>query len=194
MSVLSHLPLLAAAAEEHHGDPARSKSWIWPEQAELIYGTTSSIIIFALLFKFAGPMIAKAFNGRTQAIQAELDASAAAQASAQAEAAQIRQAAGDIDSERQRLFAEADAQAEALLTEGRARLEAELAELNARADADIVLAGSRVNDELRAEITRLANAATEQTLAAGAIDAATQQELIENFIQRVGADGVGASA
>jgi F-type H+-transporting ATPase subunit b len=85
------------------------------------------------------------------------------------------------------LFAEADAQAEALLSEGRARLEAEVAELNARADSDITLAGSRVGDELRAEIARLANAATEQALASGAVDAATQQDLIESFIQKVGA-------
>ena len=66
-------------------------------------------------------------------------------------------------------------------------LEAEVAELNARADSDIMLAGSRVGEELRAEIARLANAATEQALAGGAVDAATQQDLIESFIQKVGA-------
>jgi F-type H+-transporting ATPase subunit b len=178
-------PLLAAAG--HAIDPARSEHWLWPAEAELIYGTIASIIIFAALFKFAGPMVKKAFAARTQTIQNELDSSAAAQAEATSEAAQIRQAAGDIDAERQRLFAEADAQAEALLSEGRARLEAEVAELNARADSDITLAGSRVGDELRAEIARLANAATEQALASGAVDAATQQDLIESFIQKVGA-------
>jgi F-type H+-transporting ATPase subunit b len=179
------IPLFAAA--DHAIDPARSEHWLWPADAELIYGTIASIIIFAALFKFAGPMVKKAFAARTQTIQNELDSSAAAQATATAEAAQIRQAAGDIDAERQRLFAEADAQAEQLLSEGRARLEAEVAELNARADADIALAGSRVGDELRAEIARLANAATEQALASGAVDAATQQDLIESFIQKVGA-------
>ena len=45
------------------------------------------------------------------------------QADAEAEAAQIRQAIGDIDAERARLLAEADVQAEALLDDGRARLE-----------------------------------------------------------------------
>ncbi len=173
------------ASEEH--DPAHSVHWLWPEKAELIYGTISSLLIFGLLWKFAGPAIVNAMAARTERIQGELDASAAAKTSAESEAAGIRQAAGDIDSERQRLFAEADAQAEALLVDGRARLEQEVAELNARAEADIASAGGRVNDELRAEISRLSNVATERVLAGGLIDAATQQDLIEAFISKVGA-------
>ena len=74
--------------------------------------------------------------------------------SAEAEAAQIRQAKGDIDAERARLLAEAEAQAAAVLADGRARLDDEVAELEAEPVADIAAAGSRVSDELRAEIAR----------------------------------------
>ena len=144
-------------------------------------------MIFGLLWKFAGPAIKKAMSDRTERIQNELDASATAKTEAEAEAADIRQAAGDIDGERQRLFAEADAQAAALLVDGRESLEHEVAGLHTRADADIASAGGRANDELRAEISRLSNAATERLLATGAIDAATQQDLIEGFISKVGA-------
>jgi F-type H+-transporting ATPase subunit b len=179
--------LAAILASEELLDPARSKSWIWPEAAELIYGTIASVLVFGALYKFAGPTIKKAMAARTDRIQGELDASAAAKSEAEAEAASIRRAAGDIDAERQRLFAEADAQAEALLADGRARLEQEAADLEARADADIAAAGSRVNDELRAEISRLAGAAVDRVLADGAIDAATHQDLIEAFISKVGA-------
>ena len=42
-------------------DDARSVHWLLPAQAELIYGTAASIIIFALLYKFAGPAVKKAF-------------------------------------------------------------------------------------------------------------------------------------
>jgi len=167
-------------------DPARSISAYLSAQAELIWGTAASIIIFAVIFKFAGPMVKKAMAARTAAVEQELNDSAAAKTTALAEANDIRQAAGDIDAERQRLIADADAQAEALLDEGRARLEVEVAELNARADADIISASGRVSDEMRGEIARLANAATERTLAAGVIDDATQQQLIEAFIQNVG--------
>ena len=174
------------AAEGHDIDPAHSQSWIWPEQAELIYGSIASIIIFALLFKFAGPPIMQAMSDRTARVQAELDESAEAKTEAEAEAAKIRQAAGDIDAERQRLFADADAQAEQLLADGRARLDAEVAEMEARADADIATTAGRMSDELRGEISRLAGAATDRVLADG-LDPATQNDLIEGFISKVGA-------
>jgi F-type H+-transporting ATPase subunit b len=167
-------------------DPARSVSWLWPEQAELIYGSIASVLIFGLLFKFAGPAVKQAMADRTTSIQDELDSSAQAKAEADAEAAQIRQAAGDIDAERQRLFAEADAQAEQLLADGRVRLDEEVAELEARAESDIALAAGRQGEELRAEISGLANAAAERLLSGG-LDETTQQDLIENFIQKVGA-------
>jgi F-type H+-transporting ATPase subunit b len=183
---MKFLMILAAESGEPI-DPARSVHWLWPEQAELIYGSIASLMIFAALFKFAGPAIKKAMAERTQSIQSDLDASAAAKAEAEAEAVSIRQAAGDIDAERQRLFADADAQAEAVLADGRSRLEAEVAELEARAEADIASASGRVNDELRGEIAGLSNAATEQLLASGIVDDATQQDLIESFIARVGA-------
>ncbi|MEY2959366.1 MAG: synthase subunit [Actinomycetota bacterium] len=175
------------AAEGKVIDPARSIHWLWPAQAELIYGSIASALIFGVLFKFAGPAVKKAMSARTDRIQAELDGSAEAKRSAEADAADIRRAAGDIESERQRLLADADAQAASLIAEGRGRLEAELADLRARAEADIAAAGGRANDELRAEISRLAAAATDRVIADGALDDATQQALIESFISRVGA-------
>ena len=179
--------LAILAADGKPIDDARSIHWLWPADAELIYGSIASIIIFAAIFKFAGPAVKKALAERSEAIEDDLAAAEQAQSEATGEAADIREAAGDIDAERQRLFADADTQAEAVLTEGRARLEQEVADLEARADADITAAAGRVNDELRGEITKLANAATEQMLADGAVDSATQQDLIESFISRVGA-------
>ena len=159
---------------------------IWPEQAELIYGSIASLIIFFLLWKFAGPQIAKAMRTRTQKVQKELDDSAADRAAATAEAAQIRQAKGDIDGERARLLADADAQAEALLADGRARFEQEVAELDAKADADIAALATRSGDELRTDIAELASQATER-LVVDELDDATAQALVEQFIQKVGA-------
>ncbi len=134
--------------------------------------------------------IKKGMAARTAKIQAELDAGEADRVAADAEAARIRQAKGDIAAERARLLAEADAQASALLEDGRARLAQELVELDARAEADIVAAAGRSGDELRAEIARLSAAAVDHVVT-GSIDAATHQELIENFIAKVGA-GISA--
>lgn len=168
-------------------DPARSIHWLWPELKEIIWGVPASLVIFFALYKFGGPPIKKAMAARTERIREQLDGAAAAKVQAESEAADIRRAAGDIDAERTRLLAEADAQAASLLSEGRARLEVEVAELEARADAEIASAASRAGDELRAEISRLANAATDRLIADGAIDDASQQDLIESFIQKVGA-------
>jgi F-type H+-transporting ATPase subunit b len=188
MSLLANIMFVMAEGEPHRDSNGQivTHSWIWPEKAELIYGTISSIIIFALLWKFAGPAIVKGFRARTERIRDELDAAAKAQADAAAEAERIRTAKGDIDAERQRLFAEAEAQAEALLVDGRARLEQEVAELEARSETELAAVGSRAGDELRSEIARIASEATDRVVADG-LDHDTQQRLIESFISTVGA-------
>ena len=166
-------------------------SSILPETAEIIAGGLASLIIFYLLLKFGGPAIKKGMAARTERIQKELDAAAADRQSAATEAAQIRQAKGDIAAERARLLADADAQAAAVLDDGRSRLRQELAELEAKTLADIAAAQSRTGDELRAEIARLSVAAVDHVVS-GSLDDATQQQLIENFIARVGASSEGA--
>jgi F-type H+-transporting ATPase subunit b len=167
-------------------DPSQSISWILPEQAEYVYGGLASIIIFGLLYKFAGPPIKKALAGRTERIQKELDSSADARKTAEEEASRIRSALGDISAERARILADADAQAAALLTEGRTRIEAEMRDLQTKAEADIIAAASRSSDELRAEIARLSSVAAERVVAS-ALDENTKQGLIEDFISKVGA-------
>jgi F-type H+-transporting ATPase subunit b len=176
------------AAEEHHFDDQgyTSHHWLFPETAEIIYGGLASIIVFALLYRYGKKPVVEGMQGRTARVQQELDDSAQAKADAEAEAARIRQALGDIQSERQRLLAEADAHAEALLADGRARLQAEVADLEAKADADIQASAGRTSDELRNEIARLASRAADRVVE-DSLDASTQQRLIEDFIARVGA-------
>ena len=159
---------------------------LWPEQAEIIYGGLASLIVIGLLIWKAGPLLKKAMAARTDKIQVELDDSAAAKRDAEAEAARIRQSLGNIDAERQRVLADADAQAQALLADGRTRLDAEAAELEAKAQADIAAGAGRAGDELRGEIARLAGAAADLVVERS-LDDATQQQLIEAYIAKVGA-------
>jgi F-type H+-transporting ATPase subunit b len=165
---------------------------IFPPLKELVPGTLASIIVFSLLAWKAGPIIRKSFRDRTEGIQKQLDDAAAAKTAADAEAIRIREAQGDIDAERGRVYAEADAQAEALLADGRARLAAEIAELEARAEADIASAAGRGSDELRTEIAKHSSVAVD-AIVRDTLDDAAQQELIEGFIARVGAS-TGASS
>ena len=182
---MSLVALLAA------DDITQTPSKFWPEGYELLFGVPASLIVFYLLWKFAGPPVRKGMAARTAKIQAELDAGEADRVAAEAEAAKIRQAKGDIGAERSRLLAETDSQAAALLEDGRSRLTQEVAELEARAAADLAAAAARSGDELRAEIARLSSAAVDHVVT-GSLDEATQQALIESFIATVGA-GVGVN-
>ena len=167
-------------------DNVVTHSWLLPEVAEIIYGGLASLLIFFALYKFGWPQMKKSFEARTARIQKELDDAAADKSAAASEAAGIRQAKGDIAAERSRIMADAATQAEAILTDGRARLVTEVAELESRAQAEIAAARGRVGDELRAEVARLSSAAVDHVVT-GTLDDATHQELIENFIARVGA-------
>ena len=168
-------------------DPARSIHWLFPVRAELLFGSISSVIVFAVLYKFGWPLFKQALDARTERIQSAMDESESKLAEAQTEAAEIRSAAGDIDAERQRLFAEADTEAEAILADGRARLDEEIEELRASADADIALIASRASGEIRGEISMLSRRAVDRAVSGQPLDEATQQELIESFISKVGA-------
>ncbi len=188
MNVLYSIARFIAEKEPPHTDSegiTTHSAWL-PEKAELIYGTFASLLIFFLLYKLAGPAAKKAMAARTERISKELESAADDKSGAETEAAEIRQAKGDIGAERGRLIAEAMVQAESLLTDARVRLEAEVVELLARADADIATAKGRSRDELRAEIARLSASAADRGVHES-IDDATQQSLIEAFIQKVGA-------
>jgi len=161
-------------------------SWLLPETAEIIYGGLASVLVIGALIKVAGPMIKKSLAARTERIQNELESARATKSAAEAEAARIRTALGDINGERSRLLAEADAQAASVIADGRARVATEMAETEAKAMADIAAASGRVQDELRAEIKRLSAIAIERVVAQSMDDKA-RQDLIEGFISKVGA-------
>jgi F-type H+-transporting ATPase subunit b len=173
-------------------DPARSRHWLFPEMAEIIYGTLATIIVVSLLVKFASPTVKKFYADRTARIQKELDDSAADRTTAEAETTQVRQALGDIEAERARWLGDAEAQAAIMLSEGRERLQHEIAAMEARADADAETARGRGLDELRGEIVVLAAAAVDRIMAE-TLDDSTQQRLVEQFIAQVGAEAGATS-
>jgi F-type H+-transporting ATPase subunit b len=185
MRAITAIQLFVAAAEEGEEHIDRTHHWLWPEGYEILFGGIASVIIFTLLFWKGSPLVKTALAKRTARVQADLDAATQDEQQAVAEAARVRQAKGDIETERARILDEADARAAALLADGRARLDAEAAELEAKADADITLLGSRAVDEMRAEIARLSVLAAER-IVEESLDEATQQRLIEEFITSVG--------
>jgi F-type H+-transporting ATPase subunit b len=177
--------VLAAESVPNDGVGSTSLHPIWAPVEEIIIGGLAFLIVLAILWKFAWPAISKGMKDRTSRIQGDLDTSAAARTQAEADAAEIRTSLGDVDGERGRLFADADAQAAALLENGRLRLTNEIEELEVKAAADIAAAEGRGADDLRVDIARFSSQAIESSVGAS-LDDATQQELIESFISRVG--------
>ena len=185
--------LLGADVIPNDGKGSTSLNPILPPIGELVIGTLASAIVFGLIWKFAGGAIKKGLTDRTARIQREIDESAEARRSAEAEAARIRESLGDVDGERSRLFAEADERAEQLLTEGRARLDQEVADLESKAAADIEATAGRGADEMRTDIARYASRALETSVRT-TLDDAAQQALIEDFISRVGSGAMAPTA
>lgn len=167
-------------------DPTVTHHWLLPETPEIIYGGLATVIVVGGLVKFTGPMVKKWFVGRTERIQKELDDAASAKVNAESDASGIRAALGDIAAERARMLADADAQAAAVLAEGRVRITAEVADLEAKAESDLAAARGRNSDELRAEIAALAAQAT-PIVVQRTLNDQTKSELVESFIQGVGA-------
>jgi F-type H+-transporting ATPase subunit b len=178
--IVSVISLLASE------DPTVTHNWLLPETAEIIYGGLSSLLVFGLLYKFAGPFAKKAMAARTARIQKELDGADQARTKSESDAAEIRKALGDVDAERSRLLAEADVQAAALIVDGRGRIASEVADLETKATADLAAARGRGTEELRAEIALLASLAVPAVVRATLTDQ-VKQELIETFISSVGA-------
>lgn len=178
--------LLQAEAVPNDGKGSTSLNPYFAPLKEVVIGGLATLIVFALLWKYAWPAISKGMQDRTARIQSELDSSAADRKQAESDAAEIRTSLGDIDGERTRLFADAEAQAAALLEDGRARLDQEVAEMESKGEADIAAAAGRGADDLRADIARYSSQAIESSVTTS-LDDATQQELIEGFISRVGA-------
>jgi F-type H+-transporting ATPase subunit b len=176
------MSMLAVLAAE--GGFESPNKWL-PENAEIIYGTIAFVVVAALLIKFAGPAITKSMAGRTARIQADLDRSVAARAAAETEATKVTSDLAGVDTEVAAIVAEARSSAEQLKIDGLARIEAELAESRAKALADIESSKSRVVTELEGSVGRLAIGAAEQVVE-NSLDADTQNQLIERFIDQVG--------
>jgi F-type H+-transporting ATPase subunit b len=158
----------------------------FPPVWEIALQSIATLTIVAILVKFAGPAIKRYYSERTERIQNDMDSAAEARRAAEAEAQQIRSSLGDIDAERTRMLAEANEQAAALLAEGRVRIDEEVAALHGRAEAEIASWANRSGDELRGEISVHASRAVD-VVVAESVDDSLAQQLIEDFISRVGA-------
>ena len=159
---------------------------ILPAADELIWGAVSFTALFLLLRRFAYPPIKQMMENRTERIRSDLQAAETAKTEAEEVLAEYRAQLNDARSEAGRIIEEARQAADRLKQDREARLQAELADLRSRAVADIESAKAQAVSDLRGEVAELAIGAAE-TVVQRSLDADTQTQLIEDYINQVAA-------
>jgi F-type H+-transporting ATPase subunit b len=175
------------AIEEDDPDACQeAPSPILPATDELVWGTLSFLVLLFLLWRFAYPAIKQGMQARTERIRAELAGAEQAKAEAQALLDQYRAQLNEARSEAGGIIEEARQAADQIKRDQATRLQTELAEIRARAVADIDAAKAQAMTELRSEVAQLAIGAAE-TVVKRNLDAATQTQLVEDYINQVAA-------
>ena len=176
------IPLLVEGGRV--ADCHEAPSPILPAADELLWGSISFVILFALMRKFAYPAIKQGMEARSERIRADLSAAEAAKAEAVDVLDKYRADLADAKSEAGRIIEAARQAADGLKRDQETRLQAELAELRSKAAADIDAAKVQAIADLRGEVAQLAIGAAEVVVSKN-LDQATQVQLIEDYINQV---------
>jgi F-type H+-transporting ATPase subunit b len=167
-------------------DCHKAPSQLAPEKNEIIWGFVGFIVVFFFVWKLGMPAIKRSMNERTERIRTDLDAAESQRTEADRLLADYRAQLADAKSESARIIEEARQSADALKRDQEARLQAELAELRSKAASDIEAAKAQAIADLRGEVAQLAIGAAEVVVKAN-LDAATQTQLVEDYINQVAA-------
>jgi F-type H+-transporting ATPase subunit b len=174
--MLAALAAAAAAAPD-----VQSKNPILPAGNELVWGTFSFLVLFALMVKFGIPSVRKAMEARTERIRGDLSAAEQAKVDAQTLLDQYQSQLADARSEANRIIEEARQAADGLRRELMTKAEADVAELRARATADIQAAKDRAMAELRSQLTTLTIELAERVVKRN-LDREANAALVDEYI------------
>ena len=164
---------------------AEAPNPIIPAMDEVIWGTLSFLILFAVMAKFAYPALKKAMDARSEKIQGDLDAADSARSEAESLRAGYDAKLAEAQAEAARIIEAARSDAEQVRQDRIAAIEPEIAEKRAQAEADIEAAKDRALADLRAQVTSLAVGAAEQ-IVRSSLDEAAYARLVDDFIESVG--------
>lgn len=176
MSVLGGL----LAAEAPNGFFLPGDPW------EAFWSSLAFVIVAYLLYRFAWSAIVNGFKGRTTAIENELRQAEAARAEAERAGERVKEAVANAEAESERIRTEAEEGSVTLREQLRQRADEEVAELRRRAEADIAATRNQAVADLRGEVSALTAGAAEAVVRHN-LDEATQAQLIDQYIDRVGA-------
>jgi F-type H+-transporting ATPase subunit b len=174
---------------EHGGtidDCQKAPSPILPATNELIWGAISFVLLFFLMSKFAYPALKKGMEGRAEKIRGSIDEAERARGEAQQILDQYQRQLADAKSEAARIIEEARAAADKLRQDLKRQAETEVVETRERAREDIQAQVERAMADLHARVAELSIELAEKVVERN-IDRETNLQLIENYINQVGA-------
>jgi F-type H+-transporting ATPase subunit b len=158
-----------------------------PEPAELIWGGLSFLVVAFVLGKFAWPALKKGMAAREEKIRDDLEATESARTDAETVKAEYEAKLADARLEAGRIIEEARQAADEVRRELLAQAESDAAEVRRRAQEDIDLMTERAMRDLRGNVATLSVELAEKVVEHN-LDADTQRELIDSYIDRVGSN------
>ena len=179
--VIRGATLLAAAADA----TPQSKNPILPSLPELVWGSLSFVVVFALMAKFAFPAVKQTMEARTERIRETLEGAERAKTDADGVLVEYQRQLADAKSESNRIIDEARQTADALRRDLLAKAEADAAEVRARATADIDAAKERAMAELKGQLTQLTIELAERVVKRS-IDRESSAALVDDYIASIG--------
>jgi F-type H+-transporting ATPase subunit b len=167
-------------------DCQKAPSPILPANNELFWGSLSFVILFILLAKVAYPGIKKGMDGRAEKIRNSIDEAERAKGEAQQILEEYQRQLADAKSESARIIEEARQAADKLRQDLKRQAENEVADLRGRAQEDIQAQVQRAMADLQSRVAELAIELAEKVVERS-LDRETNMQLIENYINQVGA-------
>lgn len=167
------------------GPPAPNGKWIPHDIKELYWGGTAFLIVMGLLAWKIGPVIKKALNDGQQSAIDEATSADKALAEAQAEEQALIAELGDANAAGERLIAEANQTAAQLRVDQANKTQELVNSMWERAQSEVGSLSSKAGSDLSGAVSSQALTAAEAVVTEN-LDGATQVELIEDYIRKVG--------
>jgi F-type H+-transporting ATPase subunit b len=178
---------LAAGGDVTVDDCQKAPSPLLPGKNEVIWGSAAFLVLLIAMWKFGVPAVRNMEQAREDRIRNDLEGAEKARADAESEKAQYTAQIADARNEAGRIIEEARQSAEQVRRDLIARAEAEAAEVRDRAQADIATQQQRALAELRTDVAQLSIDLAERIVERN-LDRATQQQLVDSFINQVGSN------
>ncbi len=176
--------VLAAGAAEEAPNP------ILPEPVELIVGSLSFLLVFAILARFAFPVLNRLLAERQEKIRGDLERAERARREAEEELARYREQLAQAREEAGRIIEEGRRTADQLRRDLQARAEREAQQIVARAQEEIRAERDRVFQELRTQVGEIAVELAGRVVGR-VLDRDAHQRLIDEYIDEVARSGDG---